>query len=227
MKTTMLAATLVLAPCAAAQSLFTEPPQVVPLGSEGHAPDPAAALYGVSMFAVQPPKPRTYKMHDLVTIVVDEQSKQSADQQLKTDKKYNNDAELNQMIDPLQLLELRLQAGDTKNLKLIDLASNQKYDGKGNYSRDDTFQTKIQAEIIDVKPNGVLVIEARKAIDKNGETQSVILSGSCRQEDITTTNTVFSSQLANLTLVTKSEGQVDKAGKKGLIPRVVEAVFNF
>ena len=61
-------------------------------------------------------------------------------------------------------------------------------DGKGNYTRNDSFSMKIQAEIIDVKPNGTLTIEARKTIDKNGETQSTVLSGVCRIADITQNN---------------------------------------
>jgi flagellar L-ring protein precursor FlgH len=179
------------------------------------------------MIAVPPPRPRSFKTHDLVTIVVDEASTQTADQSLKTDKKYNVNASLNSIIDPWELLELRLRAGGINDLKLLEAVANQKFDGKGNYNRSDRLSMKIQAEIIDVKPNGVLVLEARKHLDKNGETQSTILCGSCRQDDITKNNTVFSSQLANLTLVTKSEGQVNDAGRKGLIPRVLEAVFAF
>lgn len=210
------------------QSLYISPPAEMPVGPVAQAaPDNAAPLYETSMFAVAPPKPKTYKMHGLVTIVVDESSQQSADQETKTDKNYGLQNTLNSVIDPWQLLELRLQASNTKNLSLIDLASKQNFDGKGNYSRSDKLSMKIEAEIIDVKPNGVLVLEARKVVDKNGETQTTILSGSCRQEDITANNSVFSSQLANLTLVTKSDGQVNDAGKKGLIPRVLESVFAF
>jgi flagellar L-ring protein precursor FlgH len=190
-------------------------------------PDPAEPLYGVSLLVVAPPKPRTYKTHDLVTIVVDETSKQAADQSLDTDKKVSRNAALNALIDPMQLAQLRLQAGDTSNLKLIDLSGDNKFNGKGSYARNDKLSLKIQAEIIDVKPNGVLALEARKMIDKNGETQTTVLSGVCRQEDITANNTVFSSQLANLALTTKSEGSVNEAGRKGIISKVLDALFAF
>lgn len=214
---------------AAGQSLFIQPEQTsapVGPGPENH-PDLAAPLYEVSSFAVVPPKPKKFKMHDLVTIVVDESSQQIADQETKTDKQYTLNNQLNSVIDPWALLELRLDPSNTKNLSLIDLASKQNFDGKGNYSRNDKLSMKIEAEIIDVKPNGTLVLEARKIVDKNGETQTTILSGACRQDDITANNSVFSSQLANLTLVTKNQGQVNDAAKKGLIPRVLESIFAF
>jgi len=221
------ACVLLLTPACMAQSLYTMIPPPPPPGTEGRGIDAAATLQGASLYAVQPPRPRTYKQHDLVTIIVDESSRQNAEQSLKTDKKYNTSADLGAIIDPWQLLELRLRGGDTTNLKLLEAAAKSKFDGKGEYERNDKLQMKIQATIIDVKPNGVLVLEARKFLDKNGETQSTVLSGNCRQADITQNNSVFSSQLADLTLINKSEGQVNEAGKKGLIPRVLETVFAF
>lgn len=227
MKTLFAAALLAVPAVAAAQSLFSQPPAPQPANLGGHAPDAAASLYGVSMFAVQPPKPRQYKVHDLVTIIVEETSKQTAQQSLKTDKKDDLSASLNAVIDPMQLLELRLRAAGLSNLALIDSTYSHKFDGKGSFERNDKFSMRIQAEVIDLKPNGVVVLEARKTIDKNGEEQSTVLSGNCRLEDISTSNTVLSTQLANLTIISRNEGQVNEAGKKGWIPRVLDTVFNF
>lgn len=212
---------------ARAQNLFLQQQAPMPVGTESQRPDPAQPLYNVSMTAVVPPAPRAFKLHDLVTIIIDETSKQSADQETKADKTYNVGGTINGVIDPWQLLQARLQSSSIKDLELLKAAYNQKFDGKGNYSRNDTFSMKIQAEIIDVKPNGTLTVEARKIIDKNGESQTTVLSGVCRIADITTSNSVLSSQIAELTLVTKNEGEVNKAGQKGLIARVLDAVFSF
>ncbi len=212
---------------AAAQSLLRELPPPPVQGVVNVDPNPAAALAGFSLTAVQPPRPRTYTVHDLVTIIVEETSTQSADQQLKTDKTYNNSTDVNALIDPWLLLELQLRPGSLSKEKLLDIANKSKFDGKGSYTRSDKLQLRIQAEIIDVKPNGTLVLEAKKTLDKNGETQLTVLSGRVRRDDITAANTVLSSQLADLTIVTRSEGQVDKAGKKGWIPRALETLFAF
>lgn len=223
---------VVLASGAAAQSLFVmAPPPPIPGSGPAPAPgevrQPGLSLAQTSLLAIEPPRPREYRKHDQVTIVVDEISRQEAEQSLKTDKTFGIDATLNSVLDPWELLEARLQQADIERLRLIDAAAKQKFDGKGKFQRNDRFTMKIQAEIIDVKPNGVLVLEARKTIDKNGELTVTVLSGSCRTEDITGNNTIFSSQLANLVLISRQEGQVDKAGSKGLIPRVLETVFAF
>jgi flagellar L-ring protein precursor FlgH len=222
---TTLAASLLLAGSAAAQSLMQPPPaaEASVLGGD----TAVSELEQMSPIAIKPPKPREFKLHDLVTIVIEETSRQQAEQSLKTDKKYNNDSTLGTIIDPWELLEFRLRAGDTSNLKLLGIDNKSKFDGKGSFERNDRLQMKIQATIIDIKPNGVLVLEARKFINKNGETQETILAGSARQEDITGNNTVFSSQLANLSLATHNTGDVNRAGQKGLIPRVLETLFAF
>ncbi|HPO94367.1 MAG TPA: flagellar basal body L-ring protein FlgH, partial [Phycisphaerales bacterium] len=93
--------------------------------------------------------------------------------------------------------------------------------------RKDNFTARIAAEIIDVKPNGNLVLEARKAIESNGEVSTMVLSGVCRGQDITKSNTIQSSQVANLTLKVEGDGDVKDAGSKGILTRVLDTLFNF
>lgn len=209
------------------QNLFLQPQPAMPAGTEAHRPDPATPLYNVSLTAVVPPPPRSFKVHDLVTIIVEETSRQQADQTGKSEKTYSIDADVNSILDPMELLELRLRSSSIDDLELLRAAARRKFDGKGTYTRNDTFQMKIQAEIIDVKPNGTVTIEARKYVDKNGETMSTVLSGVARISDITQNNSILSSQIADLTLVTKSTGEVDKSAKKGVIARVLETIFAF
>jgi flagellar L-ring protein precursor FlgH len=226
---TVLAGVLAFAGGASAQSLFLlEPPAPPPAEKgRGEAWDPAEPLYPYSMFAVQPPKPRDFLVHDLVTIIVDETSRQQAEQSLKTDKKYNIDASLSQFPSLAALAQFALENGDPTNPINLGLDAKNKFDGKGKYERSDRFSAKITAEIIDIKPNGTIVLEARKRIEKDEETTTLVLSGRCRIEDVTTSNTVLSSQLADLTLVSTNEGQVKDTGTKGLIPRILETLFAF
>jgi flagellar basal body L-ring protein FlgH len=44
---------------------------------------------------------------------------------------------------------------------------------------------------------------------------------------VTTSNTVLSSQLADLTIVQETSGELRDASDKGWITRVLEAVFSF
>ena len=109
----------------------------------------------------------------------------------------------------------------------MDVTGKDNVKGDGKYSRDDTFTDRITAEVIDVKPNGRLTLEARRTVQKDEEIQTLVLSGDCRREDVTNANTVLSTQLMGLTLLVHNEGNVKDTASKGWITQVLEAVFNF
>lgn len=220
------ACAVVAAGSAARAQSFYALPVAVPTDQTG-APDPGAPLRAVSLMYVDVPLPRQFEVHDLITIIIDETSRAESSQSLDTKKEYELSGSVEEFPDLMQLLELRLEPGERSPLAELGLGAEHEFKGEGDAERTDRFVARITAEIIDVKPNGTLVLEARKSVAHGRESKMIVLSGTCRQEDVTDANTVSSSQLANLTLVQSTEGEVDKASKKGLIPRVLEAVFNF
>ena len=74
------------------------------------------------------------------------------------------------------------------------------------------------AEVLDVKPNGTLVLQARKRIKTDDEEQVFVLSGTCRAEDITADNTILKTAL---TAVAKAEldlaNTLVKAPSRGVV----------
>ncbi|MDX9910430.1 MAG: flagellar basal body L-ring protein FlgH [Phycisphaerales bacterium] len=221
-------AILVLAACAPgalAQSLLMRPAEVM-LDERG-IPDTTAPLEGTSMFVVTPPDPRTFEEHDLVTILIDETSQSTMEQNLETKKDYAIGGGVDDFPSLRHLLELQFQNGDSQRALELGLDYADDYKGDGKAERKDRVTARITAEVIDVKPNGTLVIEARKTIKENRESKTILLSGTCRQEDVTDNNTVNSSQIASLTLAIETEGDVHKSARKGLIPRALETLFAF
>lgn len=187
----------------------------------------AAQLEGYSLIVVVPPKPKTFQKHDHIEIIINETSQQKFEQNLKADKKYNITAALKKFPSLQSFFEGQIRNGDSQAIAELDVGSNQKYEGDGEFERKDKFTARISAEVIDVKPNGDLVLEARKLVDSNGETTTMVLSGICRGEDVTRSNTIQSSQLADMILKVQNEGDVKDAARKGWIPKILEAVFNF
>ena len=135
-----------------AQSLYQRDTDV-PVDATGE-PDPQADLRAKSMFYFEPPEPRKFVKHDIITIIVDESSRQESSQSLDTKKQYDTSASVNALIDPLQLLELRLAQGNLSNVDLIDLQADRDFKGEGDYEREDRFSARISARVIEVKPTG-------------------------------------------------------------------------
>lgn len=210
-----------LSQAASGQSLFlrsvTEP---VALGS-------AQELRATSMYLVAPPEPRVYKVHDLVYVIISENSDASSQQLVETSKETRVRERLNSTLDPLALLELRLRGGGIDNLDLLNLRARNEFSGDGLYDRRDQFSARIAAEVIDVKPNGNVVLQAKKTIGMDDEVKTLVLSGLARQEDITAENTLLSSQIADLRLDVQHEGELRKSTKKGFFTRAIDTLLAF
>jgi flagellar L-ring protein precursor FlgH len=136
---------------------------------------------------------RARAVNDIVTIVVVEQSTQSRTAETKTSKTTSRTAALNDF--PGLALPTR-NVTAAANLKL-DLAGKAEHDGKGSIDRTDKLTAQIPARVVKVLDNGNLVIEGRRAILVNDETQVATISGVVRPQDITGANTVLSSQIAD------------------------------
>jgi len=186
------------------------------------------SLREMSLLVVVPPEARKFQIHDKVDIIVNETSNQKHEQKLDSKKSYDLAATLRQF-PSLQALLLKntLQDGIDGDTPDVGIGSSNTYKGSGTYERKDKFTARIAAVVIDVKPNGLLLVEARKAVSSDDESQTMVLSGLCDPKDISKSNTVQSSQLADLTLRVKNLGQVRNSSEKGLIPRAFDAIFNF
>lgn len=217
-------------PAPAAVVPTSSAPEVVqpaPLVAPVRAVMPELSLHEASLLAVTPPEPRTYQKNDTVQIIINESSLQKLEQSLSTEKEYDIQAALRAFPSLEKLLELQFKAGDANDLAELDVGYEQEYDGEGTFERRNRLTDRISALVLEVKPNGLLVVEARRTVKIDEEEVSVVLSGLCSQDDITSSNTIQSSQIANFNLIVEHRGEVRKAAKKGLIPRMLEAVFNF
>lgn len=220
-------------PGALGQSLLERPigpvAPVVPTApaTTGRAPDPAAALRGVSLFLVTPPEPKGYKKNDIIEIIINESSLQQSGQKLDAHKSYSTTAELGKFPSIRNLLEAQLRNGDSQTKANLDVTSKNAFLGDGKYERTDRFTARIAATVLEVKPNGTLLLEARKSVNSNNEETMLVMSGLCRPEDVTTNNTVQSSQMANLTLTVHNEGDAKNTASKGILTQVLDTIFNF
>lgn len=216
-----------LAAPVSAQSLLVQPPPTQEVIGAPPLLQPAASLQTYSLFAVVPPPPRQFQKQDLIQIIINETSIQSFEQSLETNKEYDLQGEVATLPDLRQLLELRLEPGKRSPLAEVGVNGESEFNGDGKVKRKDQVTTRISARVIEVKPNGLLLLEARKTIQADEESTTVVVSGLCRPEDVTVNNTVQSTQLADLVVRIENEGRARDAAKKGWISEVFDTVFAF
>jgi flagellar L-ring protein FlgH len=189
--------------------------------------NPAAAFYEWSLLSVKPPDPTTYKIHDLITILVVENSRWRSAQTLDTSKDTDISASLDAFVSAAELLNLRIEDGVGSPISLVDAAADKQFAGDGEFERRDRITDRITATVIDVKPNGVLVLEATRTLQVDDETTVLVLSGMCETRAVTDEGVIQSSQLANMTLSVQHEGELRGTTSKGWLTRAVEAIFPF
>jgi flagellar L-ring protein precursor FlgH len=193
----------------------------------GHADSGSLTPETVSYYNVPPAKPKLLRKHDLVTIVIRENSAFSTDG--TTDLKRTND--LDAIIDSYVTLGWLKGPALNEHLPVtpIELKTSGQRDFKGDaqVNRTDSYTGRITAEVLDVKPNGTIILQATEDIKTDDEEQKVTLIGTCRVEDITADNTVLSNQLFNLSLNKQHKGAVKDTTNRGWFERFFDWVNPF
>ena len=182
-----------------------------------------------SLISVQLPEPRKFAIHDLVTIIVSERSENKSDTKLDVSKESTIEGEIKDIpnLELKKLLDLTLQASNNPNPPKVGIELCNEFSADGKYSRKDTMTARITARIIDIKPNGNMVLEARKYIRSDKESLSMTITGTCRPDDVTSDNTLLSTQLSDLRVAKEHDGELKKTTKKGIITKLFETIFNF
>lgn len=193
------------------------------LGARENPPSPRNITYEQhAWISLGPPLIKQYKVGDLVTVIVREQKSFEAESDLETKRKYDLKSELDDFI---KLTDGGIGAAAFRRGKPnINYKLDTKLKSEGDTKREDRFTTRITSTIIDVKPNGLLVIEATARVEHDEEIALITLTGSCRKEDVTADNTVLSTQIANKNVVIRNEGALRSASSRGWLTRVIDKV---
>jgi flagellar L-ring protein precursor FlgH len=173
-----------------------------------------------SLIAVQPQEPRKYKVNDLITIIVRVQSEFESDGTTNNSRRVDLDSQLDAF---LKWIDGGVGASTfSRGKPNIEYSGtfNQRLDAESE--RDNSFITRVTGRVIDVKPNGNLIIEARSNVRHDEEEQIITLTGTCRSTDVTPDNTVLSTQVSNLNLNVKTKGNVRNATRPGWLGTLID-----
>lgn len=109
----------------------------------------------------------------------------------------------------------------------IRLAGGRKSAGKGTTGRSDQFSSTVSCVVLEVMPNGNMVIEGQRRMGINKEQQYIFVHGTVRPSDITFNNSVLSSKMADLDIVYNGGGGIDGGKAPGWLAQVLGAVWPF
>lgn len=202
-----------------AEEILTTP-QRRPFGSMG----PARTVRELSLIYIDEPEPRELKVHDIVTVIVDEKSRVSVTSRFDRQRNGTLKAELKEF---LRIDDNGNLANAALNAPTIDGTLQNRFQANGQMTDGEGIQYRIAAVVVDVLPNGNLVLEARKSIRSNRDIWEYSLTGTVRSKDVAKDNTVLSENIAYLNIEKHQRGKVYDSTKRAWGTLIYDVIFPF
>ena len=206
-----------------------QPPASTFPAREQHLDKPAVSYANGSIWQASTPglvdDMKARRIGDTLTVVISEQTSASTAATTATGRS----AEMSAGIPNFLGMETNMTG--IKNWmdlnKLISASTASKYDGSGSTTRKDNLTATITARVIDVLPNGNLLIEGRRNVIVNNEDQMILLEGTVRPRDISHENTINSSLVADARITYSGNGVISDRQRPGWLMNIVDFVWPF
>jgi flagellar L-ring protein precursor FlgH len=163
---------------------------------------------------------KAVRLHDVVAIVVTESLAASTDGQVKNSRASNASSGLTGLFGKLK------SSNALQNLLGMTAASG--LSAQGQSTTNSSVATTFGAEVVDVLPNGMLVVQATRQLTFSQQTQLIKLRGLVRPEDVSAQNQVQSTAMTDLELEVTGKGIVnDSTYRQNAVVRFLEKLLVF
>jgi flagellar L-ring protein precursor FlgH len=191
--------------------------QLTNLGADSLWKEDSAPM---SMFADK----KAHRVGDIVTVVILENNGSTRNNNTTTSRTSGVDASVNSFLYPAGATGLLTKNGQ---LPAMNLTAKNTFNGGGQIANQETITAQLAVKVIDVLPNGNLVVEGRRETAFAGEKQEAVLRGTIRVDDVTSTNTVFSYNIADASIQYLSRGALTDSQRRGWFTTVWDKVSPF
>jgi flagellar L-ring protein precursor FlgH len=109
--------------------------------------------------------------------------------------------------------------------RITPFSAETKFNGSGETNRTTELSATMTARVIEVLPNGDLVVQGVRELDINGDRNLVVLSGVIRAMDVMPGNVVPSTRIGQLRISTLSQGLIKDSLTPGYLIRLLNKIF--
>ena len=163
---------------------------------------------------------KAVRLHDVVSVVVTESLAASTDGQVKNTRASNASSNITSLFGALK-------AGNALQ-NLVGQTSASGLTAQGQSTTNSSLVTTFGAEVVDVLPNGMLVVQATRQLTFSQQTQLIKLRGLVRPEDVSAQNQVLSTAMTDLELEVTGKGIVnDSTYRQNPLVRLLERLVVF
>jgi flagellar L-ring protein precursor FlgH len=170
---------------------------------------------------------RAGKVGDILTVLISMDEKAELSNQTARSRKANETADLTNVLGLEQGLAGQLLPGGFDPANAIGVGSDSSTQGSGSVNRKEKIDLTVAAVVTDVLPNGNLVIQGRQEVRVNFEVRDLTVSGIVRPEDISATNEVKHTQIAEARISYGGRGQLTDVQQPRYGQQMVDILFPF
>jgi flagellar L-ring protein precursor FlgH len=154
------------------------------------------------------------RVGDILTVIVDEKTLADFKASTQASKSDSNSVNAQFFIGLLDSL-----------FKPVTTGANSQVGGDGQTSQSSRMTATMSTVVKQVMPNGNLVIEGRRSLITNKQTQTIVFSGIVRPSDITPNNTVRSVNVAEAEIKMDGTGLISQRQRKGILTQIIDWLF--
>ncbi len=188
-------------------------------------PEPGSSLWASADSRAVLGNNNVRSVGDIVTINIDE----SVVTQLGADTNTARDSKSEFAITTLLGLDTSILRDNPNMGAAIGLggASGTSLAGSGRTSRDGSMQTMLSCTVKAVNPNGTILLEGRKRVGVNNETQYVTFRGVARPRDISLNNVIESYRLVDVSAEVTGGGVLANQQGQGWAASIANVLWPF
>lgn len=166
------------------------------------------------------PLPQELEKHSIITVLVDHRTRF----QSEGDIENRLTANLRGILSDWPILK----GGDLKPSPqsdgdpAVNGSLRSQYRAEADMQARDSITFRIAARIVDIRPNGNLVIEGHQTIENNEEVWQLSLTGVVPREAVQPDRTVRSESIVDLSIVKRERGHVRDGYKRGWLQRAYD-----
>jgi flagellar L-ring protein precursor FlgH len=155
------------------------------------------------------------KVNDLITIQIVETASAAKNATTDLQRESSVEAAVPQFFGIPAAVERANEKNKVTFSSLVDASLNSEFAGKGAMVRTDNLTSSMTAMVVEVLPNGNLVIEGKRIVGLGEESQTMFLRGVVRPADIGPDNTVLSTYIANAEICYSGSGAISDEQRPG------------
>lgn len=148
---------------------------------------------------------------DILTIVINESTTQSASKSRSNSKSGS--------------VNIGAGTGVFDFLRALGASGSDEWEAEGSANDTNRVSGQITVTVVEVLPNGNMIIEGTQSIWQNRDEHKITLRGIVRRDDVTFNNTVPSTKVADATLKFDGKGPLNAKQRQGILTQIFNFLF--